>query len=112
MGKTLKPTVTDFFWNLAAPLVTSGEATEGSLMGFPCLRVDGEFFATCEHRTGELIVKLPELRVQELITDGVGQPFAPAGKVFSQWVLVPERREELWIDLMTEARTFVRGSED
>ena len=65
--KNLKPEPTAFFWGLAAPLLASGEATEGALMGFPCLRVDGEFFATCDHRTGELIVKLPRDRVQELI---------------------------------------------
>ena len=64
MTKSSKPEVTDFFWGLADPLLSSGVATEGALMGFPCLRVDGEFFATCDHRTGELIVKLPRARVQ------------------------------------------------
>ena len=73
-GEALKPPVTDFFWALAAPLLSSGEATEGSLMGFPCLRTDGVFFATCDHRTGELIVKLPKQRVLDLIADGVGRP--------------------------------------
>jgi hypothetical protein len=39
MAKSLKPAVTYFFWELTAPLLSSGEATEGALMGFPCLRV-------------------------------------------------------------------------
>jgi hypothetical protein len=79
-------------------------------MGFPCLRVDGEFFATCDHRTGELIVKLPRARVQELIDQGLGQAFNPAGRVFREWVLVPERDEQRWTELLTEARVFVSGA--
>ena len=110
MTKNLKPAVTDFFWGLAAPLLSSGEATEGGLMGFPCLRVGGEFFATCDHRTGDLIVKLPAARVQELIDLGYGQPFAPAGRVFREWVLVTERDSERWTGLMAEAGSFVGGS--
>jgi hypothetical protein len=110
MTKNLKPAVTDFFWGLAAPLIASGQATEGVLMGFPCLRVKGEFFATCDHRTGELIVKLPRARVEELTDLGHGQPFAPAGRVFREWVLVPERDDRRWAELMAEARSFVGGA--
>ena len=110
MTKNLKPEVTDFFWRLATPLLSSGKATEGALMGFPCLRVEGEFFATCDHRTGELIVKLPRTRVQELINQGDGQAFAPAGRVFREWVLVSERDDQRWMELMTEARAFVGGA--
>jgi hypothetical protein len=110
MTKNLKPEVTDFFWGLAHPLLSSCVATEGALMGFPCLRVDGEFFATCDHRTGELIVKLPRSRVQELIDQGRGQAFKPAGRVFREWVLVSERDPQQWTELLTEARTFVSGA--
>ncbi len=109
MTKNLKPAVTDFFWKLAAIMVASGEATEGALMGFPCLRVEGEFFATCDHRTGELIVKLPRERVQELSDDGSAQSFAPAGRTFREWALVPERDEQRWAGLIAEARSFVQG---
>ena len=110
MTKDLKPAATDFFWGTAAPLIFSGEATEGALMGFPCLRVEGQFFATCDHRTGDLIVKLPRARVQELIDFGVGQAFAPAGRVFREWVLVAERDDQQWSALIAEARSFVRGA--
>ncbi len=110
MTKNLKPEVTDFFWKVATPLLSSGEATEGALMGFPCLRVEGEFFATCDHRTGQLIVKLPKERVRELIDGGSGQPFAPAGRIFREWVLVPERDEQRWVGLIAEARSFVKGT--
>jgi len=33
------------------------------MMGLPCLRLDGAFFASCDRRTGDLLVKLPEAHV-------------------------------------------------
>jgi len=53
-------------------------------MGFLCLRVEEQFFATCDHRTGELMVKLPRKGVQELIDSGSAHPFAPSGQVFRE----------------------------
>jgi hypothetical protein len=97
---------TDFFWTVAEPLLDDPSTTIGSLMGFPCLRVDGAFFATCDHRSGDLIVKLPRSRVTELIDDGDAQPFAPAGRVFKEWALLPDRDAEQWRSLLAEARTY------
>ena len=103
-------TDTDYFWDLVEPLLGEAEIDEGTLMGFPCLRVNGDFFATCDHRTGHLIVKVDRARVAELIDEGVGQPFAPAGRVFKEWVLVEDRDDERWLSLLAEARSFVAGS--
>ena len=58
---------TAFFWDIAEPLLTEPGTTIGTLMRFPCLRVDGNFFATCDHRTGDLIVKLARHRVAQLL---------------------------------------------
>lgn len=95
------------FWNLAEGFLQEANITRGTLMGFPCLRVNGGFFATADHRTGHLIVKLPATRVQELIADGVGVPFAPAGRVFREWVRVEAYDEATWKDLMRESKAFV-----
>ncbi len=101
---------TEYFWDLVEPLLAEDGVDEGTLMGFPCLRIDGAFFGTSEHRTGELIVKVHSDRVAELIDAGVGQPFAaPAGRVFKEWVLVAERNDEQWLALLAEARSFVGG---
>ena len=100
---------TEFFWELVEPMLGEPGIDEGTLMGFPCLRVNGDFFATCDHRSGDLIVKIHRDRVGELIDDGVGQSFAPAGRVFKEWVLIEERDEETWLRLLDEARTFVGG---
>ncbi len=107
MPSKTKTAPTAFFWKLADPLLRKPEISEGTLMGFPCLRVDGEFFATCDHRTGDLIVKLSRDRVKALIDEGVGAPFAPAGRVFREWVLVQGRDAKRWRALMDGAREFV-----
>jgi hypothetical protein len=67
----------------AAALARSGVAT-GTMIDFPCLRFSGAFFASCDHRSGDLIVKLPRHRVEQLIQAGAGKPFAPAGRTFRE----------------------------
>ena len=76
-------------------------------MGFPCLRSQGEFFATADHRSGNLIVKLPAQRVQQLINKGSGVAFAPAGKTFREWIQIEQRNPQIWKTLMNEAKDFV-----
>ncbi|MBQ1093328.1 MmcQ/YjbR family DNA-binding protein [Streptomyces sp. B93] len=98
---------TDFFTRTSRSALARSDVATGTMMGFPCLRVAGGFFASCDRRSGDLIVKLPRERVQELIEAGVGSPFAPAGRTFREWVLVSDRDETLWVDLIDEARVFV-----
>ena len=107
---TASPDVDDgLFWDLAQPLMAAGKADEGVLMRSRCLRVKGEFMAMPEYRSGDLIVKLPAGRVEELIDSGVGKPFAPAGRVFSEWVQVTGRDGPQWAELMDEAHDFAAG---
>ncbi len=98
----------DLFWAVADTFLGRHDVAEGTLMGSPCLRVDGDFFATCEHRTGELIVQLSEERVNELIASRQGVAFAPAGRVFREWVLVSGPDELRWAALLQEAYLFVK----
>jgi hypothetical protein len=98
---------TDFFWEASASALTHPDVATGTMMGLPCLRVSGAFFASCDHRSGDLIVKLPRQRVQELITAGVGKPFAPAGRTFREWVLIDDHDLARWAELIDEARTFM-----
>ncbi|MDF1667014.1 MAG: hypothetical protein P1V97_35050 [Planctomycetota bacterium] len=108
MTKSKKAPETDFFWTLAKEFLSQDGVTEGSLMGFPCLRVNGEFFGTCDHRSGDLIVKLPKDRVAKLIADEKGHPFAPAGRIFKEWVLVKKRNKKTWTALLKEGQAFVQ----
>lgn len=112
---TASPEVDDgLFWDLAQPFMAAGKADEGVLMRSRCLRVKGEFMAMPEYRTGDLVVKLPADRVAELVDSGAGLAFAPAGRVFSEWVQVPARDTEAWAGLLEEAFAFasVLGVDD
>jgi hypothetical protein len=87
----------------ADELIASGQAEAGTMMGHPCLRRNGAFFATAGHDADELILKLSAERVQELIADGAGEPFAPAGKTFREWVAIPREKAKAWPALIREA---------
>lgn len=97
----------ELFWDLAEPMIASGQVVEGELMRSRCLRIGKEFLAMPEYRTGDLVVKLPRERVDELIAAGDGLAFAPAKKVFREWVQVPARDETLWSQLLKEGVEFV-----
>jgi hypothetical protein len=97
---------TELFWDLVEPMYDD-HVTRSTMMGLPCVRVDGAFFASLDQRSGNLIVKLPTDRVSDLIQAGTGVPFAPAGRTFREWVAIPMEDEETWSALIAEARTFV-----
>ncbi len=96
----------NLFWDIGGKFLKKQNISEGTLMGFPCLRADKAFIAMADHRTGDLIVKLPGDLVQELIQEGIGQPFAPAGRTFKEWVRIERRDRQLWEKLMEEAENF------
>ena len=95
------------FWDVAQPLLAEGRVDEGELMRSRCIRVGKEFLAMPEYRTGDLVVKLPKQRVAALIESGDGLAFAPAKKVFSEWVQIPGRDEALWTTLLDEGYEFI-----
>jgi hypothetical protein len=99
---------TAYFWEIASEYMAIEGVEEGTLMGMPCLRVAGEFLATAWPRNGDLIARIPAQRVEELVAGGSGEPFAPAGKVFREWVSVPERDERTWRGLIDDALEFNR----
>ena len=97
------------FWALADDLIAEGQVEEGTMMGHHCLRSTrgGGFVATVERSSGDLVAKLPRARVEELIESGIGAPFAPAGKVFREWVAVSADHIDQWEALITESIDFV-----
>jgi hypothetical protein len=99
--------MSDEFWDCAAPLLAEGAIEEGTIMGGPCVRSGGEFVGMPHHKGEGIVVKLPRTRVEELVASGVGAPFAPAGKIFREWVLVESFDEEQWTDLLRESVAFV-----
>jgi hypothetical protein len=82
-----------------------GRAT---MMGYPCIRLAGRFVASYDAKLGGLVVKLPGERVCQLVEDGVGEPFAPAGKTFREWIAIPNVDRDQWRTLLAEAIDFAR----
>jgi hypothetical protein len=91
------------FWSYANPLLEQAGVTRSTMMGFACLRLEGAFFASCDHRSGDLVVKLDRERVRELVSSNKAQPFAPNGRVFREWAAVPVRLSRTWAGLLDEA---------
>jgi hypothetical protein len=98
----------DVFWELIEELrAADPRVEEGTIMGGRCARVAGEFLALVDFKGSGLVVKLPKDRVDALIAQGRGQPFAPAGKVFKNWVSIPKRDRRAWRALLQEGIAFV-----
>lgn len=98
----------EVFWELIDELRDDDPRVgEGTIMGGRCARVAGEFLALVDHQGSGLVVKLPRERVRELIEAEVGRPFAPAGRVFSEWVAIPTRDRRRWRALLREGVAFV-----
>jgi hypothetical protein len=75
----------------------------------PGLRIQGKIYAMVVR--GELVVKLPRERVEQLLASGTAKPFG-AGKtdrVMKEWASVPASGSRRWEGLVNEARQFVGG---
>lgn len=98
----------EVFWELIDELrVEDPRIEEGTIMGGRCARVAGEFLALVDFKDSGMVVKLPKARVEQLIERGTGAPFAPAGKVFREWVSIPQRDRRRWRSLLREGVAFV-----
>ena len=100
----------DLFWELVAPHLATDGVEEGTMMGSRCLRVGGEFTGMIHSKNGELILKLPRARVDELVASGKTEAFAPNGRVFKEWTLVPRSDRRTWKKLIDEAVAFARNA--
>jgi hypothetical protein len=95
------------FWDIAAPLLGEPNIAKSTMMGLPCLRVNGLFFASFDRRTKHLLVKLSAARVDQLISSGAASPFAPARRRFREWAAIDSSKRECWPYLLDEALAFV-----
>lgn len=95
------------FWAEAEPLLARAGVTESTMMGLPCLRIHGAFFASFDRRTGALLVKLPETTVDELVAAGRAESFAPAGRRFREWAAIAAADVEAWESYLVQAHEHV-----
>jgi TfoX/Sxy family transcriptional regulator of competence genes len=92
--------------DLTDDLMYNPAVGRSTMMGHPCVRRAGRFFASFDPKADCLVVKLPAERAEALIYDGTGEPFAPNGKVFREWVSVPTPDPSGWARLLAEALDF------
>jgi YjbR protein len=95
------------FERLTSRFLTDPAVSEGTGFGSkPGLRVKGKIFAMLVN--GELVLKLPRERVDQLVASGSGSRFDPRhGRVMKEWVTVPLGKGRLWDRLADEALQFV-----
>jgi hypothetical protein len=99
----------DLYDELTDDLLYDPAIGRATMMGYPCVRLAGRFLASYDDKEGQLVVKLPRERVAELVESGQGDPFAPAGKVFREWVAIPRVDRTLWQTVLAEAVGFARA---
>ena len=91
------------FWDLAGPLLAQAGVTRSTMMGHPCLRLDGDFFASWDRQAQRLVIKLDAASVQDMIERDEAEAFAPAGRAFREWAAVPTTRRANWPALLERA---------
>ena len=83
-----------------------GAVEQTRMMNSDGLKTAGKFFAMVSR--GELVVKLPRERVDELVAAGAGHRFDPGhGRLMKEWVALRPADEPACAAYMTEARSFV-----
>jgi hypothetical protein len=89
-----------------AELATKGVSSGTGFGQNEGLRVGGKIFAMLVR--GELVVKLPRDRVDELVDAGVAVRFdAGKGRPMREWASVGPGASRRWRGLVEEARAFV-----
>src|SRR3954447_19233235 len=77
--------------------------------GSDALRAGASIFAMLTR--GELVLKLPRVRVAELVASGQGRPFdAGKGTPMKEWVVVADDDLDTWRELAEEAFAFVSAA--
>jgi len=78
----------------------------GPMFGSEGVRVRGKVFAFVGH-AGDLIVKLPEERVDELASRGEGARMAIRERMLREWAVLDLAHAARWADVVAEAFAYV-----
>ena len=83
---------------------------ESTMMKTPCLRYKGSFLAMMFDKADALIIKVSSERVNELVSQGVGQEFNFTKKRFKEWVLIPQEFQDDFEAFILEALAYAQGN--
>lgn len=101
----------DLFEKLPARLLRQPHVAEGTGFGRTRgLRINDKIFAMlCR---GELVLKLPHTRVDELVAAGTARHFEPRrdGRLMKEWASVSPEQGHVWEPLAREALRFVAAA--
>ena len=92
--------VKQHFQNQGGVSVSAGSGAQG-------IKANSVMFAM--FFKGDLLLRLPHARVQELVERGDGRPYDPGTGPMKDRVLVPYDKEALWIPLSEESLDHVTG---
>ena len=99
------------FRKIADAVLAIPGVTEGTGFGSnPGLRYKSKIFAMLGN--GDLVVKLPKDRVDDLVSSGAAKRFDPRrdGRVMKEWATVPIGRRREWKKLADEALQFAKAT--
>lgn len=92
--------IKDHFENQEGVTVNAGSGAQG-------IKANSVMFAM--FFKGDLLLRLPPARVQELVALGDGRPYDPGTGPMKDCVLVPYDKQSLWIPLAEESLDYVTG---
>jgi hypothetical protein len=94
------------FEAIAARLMKVAGVTAGPMFGARALKVQEKVFAMVVK--GDLVVKLPRERVEQMVSSSYGRRFDPGhGRLMREWVAIPLGLKASWPRLVREAKDFV-----
>jgi predicted DNA-binding protein (MmcQ/YjbR family) len=92
---------------LAEPYLARPDVTWGRMFSSTGLSVRGKIFAVVNH-AGNLMVKVPESRADELESSGEANHMVMRGREMREWVeMQPQRGEAAWATLLAEAYRYL-----
>lgn len=91
---------------LVGQLTARPGVASGRMMASDGLRLGDKYFAML-HK-GDLVVKLPAARVQELVGRGAGGQLTAGRRVMREWFTAPLDGPEDWRGLADEALAYAR----
>ena len=104
--KTHSPEIDLSFQHVVDAFDSYLDVTGGKMMSSYGLKVNGKIFAMFGRR--QFVTKLPEARVEALVSAGDGKRFDPGqGRQMKEWVVVPDGKAD-WVKLAKEAYQFVK----